>query len=74
MAATYAPTTDTVRTGAAALPGAPAVGTGELPWIEDAGKVAPKDAQALSKLFLDQLAVLEEGVTRTSTRATPSSR
>ncbi|WP_406384755.1 SigB/SigF/SigG family RNA polymerase sigma factor [Streptomyces sp. NBC_00117] len=61
MAATYAPTTDTVRTGAAALPGAPAVGTGELPWIEDAGKVAPKDAQALSKLFLDQLAVLEEG-------------
>ncbi|MFI8791371.1 RNA polymerase sigma factor SigF [Streptomyces sp. NPDC055105] len=61
MAATYAPTTDTVRTGAAALPGAPAVATGELPWIEDAGKVAPKDAQALSKLFLDQLAVLEEG-------------
>ncbi|MFC8257835.1 SigB/SigF/SigG family RNA polymerase sigma factor [Streptomyces sp. NPDC057291] len=34
---------------------------GDLPWIEDAGKVAPKDARALSKLFLDQLQVLEEG-------------
>ncbi|OEJ56654.1 RNA polymerase subunit sigma [Streptomyces agglomeratus] len=38
-----------------------AVGVGELPWIEDAGKVAPKDARALSKLFFDQLQVLEEG-------------
>ncbi|WP_326608325.1 SigB/SigF/SigG family RNA polymerase sigma factor [Streptomyces sp. NBC_01799] len=34
---------------------------GDLPWIEDAGKVAPNDARALSKLFLDQLQVLEEG-------------
>ncbi|MFJ4922899.1 SigB/SigF/SigG family RNA polymerase sigma factor [Streptomyces sp. NPDC088725] len=34
---------------------------GGLPWIEDAGKVAPKDARALSKLFFDQLQVLEEG-------------
>ncbi|MFF1419525.1 SigB/SigF/SigG family RNA polymerase sigma factor [Streptomyces sp. NPDC058280] len=34
---------------------------GELPWIEDAGKVAPKDARALSKVFFDQLQVLEEG-------------
>ncbi|MFF1928184.1 SigB/SigF/SigG family RNA polymerase sigma factor [Streptomyces sp. NPDC058228] len=34
---------------------------GDLPWIEDAGKVAPKDARALSKLFLDQLQALEEG-------------
>ncbi|GAA1548523.1 RNA polymerase sigma factor SigF [Streptomyces albidochromogenes] len=34
---------------------------GDLPWIEDAGKVAPKDARALSKLFFDQLQVLEEG-------------
>lgn len=33
----------------------------ELPWIEDAGKVAPKDARALSELFFDQLQVLEEG-------------
>ncbi|MFD7430734.1 RNA polymerase sigma factor SigF [Streptomyces sp. NPDC059818] len=36
-------------------------GTPELPWIEDTGKVAPKDARALSKLFLDRLQVLEEG-------------
>lgn len=34
---------------------------GELPWIEDAGKVAPKDARALSQLFFEQLQVLEEG-------------
>ncbi|WP_405783190.1 RNA polymerase sigma factor SigF [Streptomyces sp. NBC_00859] len=32
-----------------------------LPWIEDAGKVAPKDARALSKLFFDQLQSMEEG-------------
>ncbi|MEV5603504.1 RNA polymerase sigma factor SigF [Streptomyces sp. NPDC052299] len=35
--------------------------TAELPWIEDTGKVAPKDARALSKMFLDQLQTLEEG-------------
>ncbi|MDJ0340332.1 RNA polymerase sigma factor SigF [Streptomyces sp. H10-C2] len=34
---------------------------GELPWIEDAGKVAPKDARAVSKLFFDRLRVLDEG-------------
>lgn len=34
---------------------------GDLPWIEDAGRVAPKDARALSKLFFDQLQILEEG-------------
>jgi RNA polymerase sigma-B factor len=34
---------------------------GELPWIEDAGKIAPRDARDLSKLFFDQLQVLEEG-------------
>ncbi|NEA58487.1 RNA polymerase sigma factor SigF [Streptomyces sp. SID13666] len=33
----------------------------ELPWIEEAGKVAPKDARALSKLFFDRLQSLEEG-------------
>ncbi|MFJ1930035.1 MULTISPECIES: RNA polymerase sigma factor SigF [unclassified Streptomyces] len=32
-----------------------------LPWIEDTGKIAPKDARALSKLFFDRLQVLEEG-------------
>ncbi|MER5970574.1 RNA polymerase sigma factor SigF [Streptomyces sp. NPDC002055] len=35
--------------------------TAELPWVEDATKVAPRDARELSKLFFDQLAVLEEG-------------
>ncbi|MET9533274.1 MULTISPECIES: RNA polymerase sigma factor SigF [unclassified Streptomyces] len=34
---------------------------GELPRIEDAKKIAPKDARALSSLFFDQLQVLEEG-------------
>ncbi len=32
-----------------------------LPWVEDAGKVAPKDARELSKLFFEQLCRLEEG-------------
>ncbi|RPK34908.1 RNA polymerase sigma factor SigF [Streptomyces sp. ADI92-24] len=47
----------TGSTSAADISGA----TDELPWIEDAGKVAPKDARALSKLFFDRLQVLEEG-------------
>ncbi|MEU9205350.1 RNA polymerase sigma factor SigF [Streptomyces sp. NPDC048332] len=34
---------------------------GDLPWIEDAGKVAPTDARELSRLFFDRLQVLEEG-------------
>jgi RNA polymerase sigma-B factor len=48
-------------------PEATACGTGtpevmdDLPWIEDGGKVAPRDARVLSKLFLDRLQVLEEG-------------
>ncbi|MCQ1580116.1 RNA polymerase sigma factor SigF [Streptomyces parvus] len=33
----------------------------ELPWIEDAGKIAPLDARRLSRLFFDRLQVLEEG-------------
>ncbi|MEI7032256.1 SigB/SigF/SigG family RNA polymerase sigma factor [Streptomyces pratensis] len=33
----------------------------ELPWIEDAGKVAPMDARRLSRLFFDRLQTLEEG-------------
>ncbi|MFD6994457.1 SigB/SigF/SigG family RNA polymerase sigma factor [Streptomyces sp. NPDC059943] len=32
-----------------------------LPWIEDTGRVAPRDAKALSKLFFERLSVLEEG-------------
>ncbi|WP_328727170.1 RNA polymerase sigma factor SigF [Streptomyces sp. NBC_00259] len=63
MAATSAPITDTERADAAELrtPGASAAATVGLPWVEDAGKIAPKDARALSKLFLDELQVLEEG-------------
>ncbi|MFG2427569.1 RNA polymerase sigma factor SigF [Streptomyces sp. NPDC048590] len=32
-----------------------------LPWIEDAGQIAPRDARRMSKLFFDRLQVLEEG-------------
>ncbi|WSS24163.1 SigB/SigF/SigG family RNA polymerase sigma factor [Streptomyces sp. NBC_01190] len=39
----------------------PADVAGELPWIEDASKVAPKDARVISKLFFDRLQSLEEG-------------
>ncbi|MFJ1804342.1 RNA polymerase sigma factor SigF [Streptomyces sp. NPDC088180] len=35
--------------------------TDVLPQIADPGKISPKDARALSKLFFDQLQVLEEG-------------
>jgi RNA polymerase sigma-B factor len=35
--------------------------TGVLPEIADPSQVAPKDARQLTRLFLDQLAVLEEG-------------
>ncbi|MFI1508719.1 RNA polymerase sigma factor SigF [Streptomyces sp. NPDC020597] len=35
--------------------------TVDVPEIADPSKVAPKDARRLSKLFFDQLAVLEEG-------------
>ncbi|WP_327270772.1 RNA polymerase sigma factor SigF (plasmid) [Streptomyces sp. NBC_01218] len=45
-----------VVSGARTFAGAP-----DLPWIEDTGKVAPKDARALSKLFFDRLQTLEEG-------------
>ncbi|MEU9150409.1 SigB/SigF/SigG family RNA polymerase sigma factor [Streptomyces sp. NPDC048417] len=38
----------------------PAV-TDDLPWIEDGGKVTPRDARELSRLFLDRLQTLEEG-------------
>ncbi|WP_110943641.1 RNA polymerase sigma factor SigF [Streptomyces niger] len=32
-----------------------------LPWVEEAAKVAPQDARALSKLFFERLTVLDEG-------------
>lgn len=35
--------------------------TDGLPWIEDAGKVAPQDARQLSRVFFDRLQELEEG-------------
>ncbi|MFI1970653.1 B/F/G family RNA polymerase sigma-70 factor [Streptomyces cinnamoneus] len=34
---------------------------GALPLLEDAGSVDPKDARALTKIFLDRLGALEEG-------------
>ncbi|WP_079125451.1 SigB/SigF/SigG family RNA polymerase sigma factor [Streptomyces lushanensis] len=46
---------------AVTAPAAHAGPVGDLPWIEDAGKVAPRDARALSKVFFDRLRVLEEG-------------
>ncbi|WP_327180137.1 RNA polymerase sigma factor SigF [Streptomyces sp. NBC_01335] len=33
----------------------------DLPWVEDAGKIAPQDARSLSKVFFDRLRTLEEG-------------
>lgn len=33
----------------------------DLPYVDDPSKVAPTDARALSKIFFDRLAVLEEG-------------
>ncbi|MFJ5265015.1 RNA polymerase sigma factor SigF [Streptomyces sp. NPDC088387] len=46
--------------GTSGTPGTPEVAA-ELPWIEDGGKVAPKDARVLSRMFLDRLQSLEEG-------------
>ncbi|QTE01923.1 RNA polymerase sigma factor SigF [Streptomyces cyanogenus] len=40
---------------------APETRTAELPEIADPSRMAPKDARELSKLFFQQLAVLEEG-------------
>ncbi|WP_405667671.1 SigB/SigF/SigG family RNA polymerase sigma factor [Streptomyces sp. NBC_01166] len=54
-------TAGTVSADKAPTTGASPGHIGELPWIEDAGKVAPKDARALSTLFFEQLQVLEEG-------------
>ncbi|MGW2529887.1 RNA polymerase sigma factor SigF, partial [Streptomyces sp. NPDC001595] len=35
--------------------------TPNLPEVADPARVAPKDARELSRVFFDQLAVLEEG-------------
>ncbi|WNO77002.1 SigB/SigF/SigG family RNA polymerase sigma factor [Streptomyces sp. AM8-1-1] len=43
-------------------PGARVAGVrGELPGLGEAGKVAPRDARELSKVFFDRLQLLEEG-------------
>lgn len=47
---------------------------GDLPWIEDAGRITPPDARELSRLFFHRLRILEEGTPPISTRAAPSSR
>ncbi|MFI9626088.1 SigB/SigF/SigG family RNA polymerase sigma factor [Streptomyces sp. NPDC052042] len=56
-------TTGTDRAGAGRFGGGAqaAARNGELPWIEDAGRLAPSDARDLSRLFFDRLRVLEEG-------------
>ncbi|MEC4015479.1 RNA polymerase sigma factor SigF [Streptomyces sp. H27-D2] len=59
--ATQTGTTRTNRAGEAPAAHTGRQASGELPWIEDTGRVAPKDARELSKLFFDRLAVLEEG-------------
>ncbi|MFD5040847.1 RNA polymerase sigma factor SigF [Streptomyces sp. NPDC058377] len=62
MTAMSVRTTEAIGTAATRCDEAGAVdGTAALPWIEDAGKVAPQDARAMSKLFFDRLQVLEEG-------------
>ncbi|MEU0298164.1 RNA polymerase sigma factor SigF [Streptomyces sp. NPDC006175] len=50
-------TLHTAQTIGAERAGAPDV----LPWIEDAGQVAPHDARKLSKLFFDALREIDEG-------------
>ncbi|WP_327294660.1 MULTISPECIES: RNA polymerase sigma factor SigF [unclassified Streptomyces] len=51
----------TGQSAQAVTPAAPCSATGELPWIENPKKVAPKDARSLCRTFFDQLQVLEEG-------------
>ncbi|WP_335933166.1 RNA polymerase sigma factor SigF [Streptomyces sp. PTD5-9] len=53
----------TAATGAGRAESGPesAADAGELPWIENAGKVAPADARELSRLFFGRLRELEEG-------------
>ncbi|WP_435862727.1 SigB/SigF/SigG family RNA polymerase sigma factor [Streptomyces phaeochromogenes] len=53
-------TSANARQGTASGTGTPEAAE-DLPWIEDGGKVAPKDARVLTRLFLDRLQVLEEG-------------
>ncbi|MFJ8134371.1 SigB/SigF/SigG family RNA polymerase sigma factor [Streptomyces sp. NPDC096013] len=50
-----------VRRPAAPVTGETPEPTDDLPYVEDGGKVAPKDARVLSRLFLDRLREAEEG-------------
>ncbi|MEV5563452.1 MULTISPECIES: RNA polymerase sigma factor SigF [Streptomyces] len=50
-------TAHTAQTAGAERAGA----SGGLPWIEDAGLIAPRDARRLSRLFFDRLQALDEG-------------
>ncbi|MFC8224882.1 RNA polymerase sigma factor SigF [Streptomyces sp. NPDC057287] len=62
MTAMSVRTTDAIGAAGTRCDGAGAVAdVAALPWIEDAGKVAPQDARAMSKIFFDRLQVLEEG-------------
>ncbi|MEV0011765.1 RNA polymerase sigma factor SigF [Streptomyces sp. NPDC051840] len=62
MTAMSVRTTESIGTASTRCDEAGAVpDTAALPWIEDAGKVAPQDARAMSKLFFDRLQTLEEG-------------
>jgi RNA polymerase sigma-B factor len=56
-------TTDRAVMDASAVsdPAAAPAAEAALPWVEDAGKVAPRDARELSKVFFDRLRSLEEG-------------
>ncbi|WP_443059942.1 SigB/SigF/SigG family RNA polymerase sigma factor [Streptomyces sp. NBC_00467] len=51
----------TPRTTRRSAPPAVVDAAGELPWIDDAGKIAPKDARELSRLFFSRLQALDEG-------------
>ncbi|MEV6260027.1 RNA polymerase sigma factor SigF [Streptomyces sp. NPDC051784] len=62
MTAMSVRTTESIGTASTRCDEAGAVSdAAALPWIEDAGKVAPQDARAMSKLFFDRLQTLEEG-------------
>lgn len=52
--------TDVIEPPAGSLP-TRALQDAALPWIADAGHIAPKDARQLSKLFFDRLQSIEEG-------------
>lgn len=48
-------------TTSVAMRGLTDAGVAELPMVTDPARLAPKDARALSRMFFDRLAVLEEG-------------